>query len=1104
MLRKMTLLASFALILIAAQTNIASGGIVIVRPIASSVDDAEEAKSDGDLNLPNSDLEMVFDHLPTVADEEQVIGLRFIDIGIPKGSTIISASVQFSCDDNNDDYHVGDAHLIIEGDLSPNPDIFKDIDFNITSRPRTTASVEWDPPRWTSNHEEGPGERTSDISGIIQELVDQDGWVAGNAIVLIISNNPINRSVGIREAESIDGARSNIEQIPTLTIEFTAKAPMEPFPADGVVIEDTWANLGWAPGSTAATHDVYFGESFADVNDGTGEAFRGNQPSAFFAVGLGMPGDPYPGGLVPGTTYYWRIDEVEADGATIYKGAVWSFTVLPKIANTPYPPDRAQYVNADVELGWAGGLGSIMQHIYFGDNFADVNDGTGDTDKGSVARTRTTYTPGPLAKGTTYYWRIDGLAADGIRKGDIWSFRTVADIPVTDPNLIGWWKFDEGYGDTVIDSSGHGNDGTLGTDSWYWPKPSRLPGLWGGALDMTGDNYVQLPLGIIGADVGSVTMWIKTTQDTRGHIFLGSENSDSDGWGGTDDHELHVSMENTGDIELRLDTDGKPVDGNANVQTSDTVNDDTWRHVAATWAVGGDITLYVDGELIGASSHIGSTFSFTGSLRLGSGGNPARFYYGLMEDVRLFNRELSQQEVRDTMAGDPLLARSPNPGNEMTVSILEATPLTWQAGELAIEHAVYFGTDPDAVYGADESDTTGIFRGLQSATSYTPSDVEFGGGPYYWRVDEHNSDGTVSSGSVWSFTVADYLVVDNFESYNDIVAGETGSNLVWETWKDGYDNPNANGAAIGYVTGESMETANAHGGGQSAPMTFDNTTAPISESTRTFSPAQDWTQYAITMLSLFVNEPSDNVGGDVYVKINGSRVPLVDESTYPAGFNPDWVQYNVDLTAMNVSNVRTLTIGVDGANAQGTILVDDIRLYREAPDLYVVKYLAPMIEAESGIITTPFEVLSNIPGASGGQYIMAPNGGGNSSDAPAAADDGLAIYTINVPADGEYVIGLRGLRQVAGAGGDDSFWVRIPDAVLGHVPYLPPDWIRCGGVFPGNAQDVMVWDFVRDWFDGAPDVDPVVFTLTAGQHELQISRREDGTALDAIAIFALE
>ncbi|HUU17258.1 MAG TPA: right-handed parallel beta-helix repeat-containing protein, partial [Sedimentisphaerales bacterium] len=104
-----------------------------------------------------------------------------------------------------------------------------------------------------------------------------------------------------------------------------------PDPANGAIIRDTWARLIWAPGSTADSHDVYFGESFAEVNNGTGGTFQGNQPSTYFVVGL--PGFPYPEGLVPGTTYYWRVDEFDGDATN--KGDIWSFTTrLPGVSST--------------------------------------------------------------------------------------------------------------------------------------------------------------------------------------------------------------------------------------------------------------------------------------------------------------------------------------------------------------------------------------------------------------------------------------------------------------------------------------------------------------------------------------------------------------------------------------------------------------------------------------------------------------------------------------------------------------------------------------------------------------------------------------------------
>ncbi|MCK4856848.1 MAG: hypothetical protein KAT58_02665 [candidate division Zixibacteria bacterium] len=107
----------------------------------------------------------------------------------------------------------------------------------------------------------------------------------------------------------------------------------DPDPADGAILEETSVTLTWKPGDFAISHDVYFSDNFADVSNGTSDAFRGNQTSASFVVG--RPGFAYPNGLIPGTTYYWRIDEVtEAEPDNPRKGDVWSFSIRTFAPNT--------------------------------------------------------------------------------------------------------------------------------------------------------------------------------------------------------------------------------------------------------------------------------------------------------------------------------------------------------------------------------------------------------------------------------------------------------------------------------------------------------------------------------------------------------------------------------------------------------------------------------------------------------------------------------------------------------------------------------------------------------------------------------------------------
>jgi len=257
-----------------------------------------------------------------------------------------------------------------------------------------------------------------------------------------------------------------------------------PNPADGALYSGTWATISWRAGDFAVSHDVYMGENFEDVNNGTGDTFRGNQSLAYFVVGF--PGYPYPDGLVPGTTYYWRIDEVnEADPNSPWKGDVWSFSIPPKTAYYPNPADGAEFVDLDVQLKWTAGFGTKLHYIVFGEDFDEVSNTAMGVPNGPA-----TYNPGPLKLAKTYYWRVDEFDGAETHKGEVWSFTTLG--AVSGPNPA---------------------DGAIDV------KPSIVLRWDAGAVAASHDVY-------FGTDADAVKNATKTSTEYKGPKALGEESYD--------------------------------------------------------------------------------------------------------------------------------------------------------------------------------------------------------------------------------------------------------------------------------------------------------------------------------------------------------------------------------------------------------------------------------------------------------------------------------------------------------------------------------------------------------------------------------------------------
>ncbi|UCG59058.1 MAG: LamG domain-containing protein, partial [Phycisphaerales bacterium] len=586
-------------------------------------------------------------------------------------------------------------------------------------------------------------------------------------------------------------------------------------------------------------------------------------------------------GLTPGTTYYWRVDEKEADG-TVHEGDVWRFSAPPSTAFSPNPSDGEKWIDVQADLSWTKGFSAESHDVYFGTDESAV--ASRDPSVFMVNQPTATFEPGTLAQGTTYYWAIDELDATTTYPGSVWKFTTMPVFAVADPNLVCWWKLDEGAGTVVVDYSGCDHHGSFRAD------PEWAAGYDGGALDLDGlGDYVDFgnPQDLPSSTAArSMCGWAKTdtiaggwrwiaaygTGATSSAMFIGMNDADLYG-GGYGDDILRAGFWEIG----------------------------AWHHICLTYD-GATARLYADGVQVvsGAKSwnlslsrvHIGRMVS-----------NDIEFWDGIVDDVRIYSKVLTQAEIMQAMRGDPLLAWDPSPANSSTVDIEGASTLTWKAGDLAVQHDVYFGTERDAVAGADTSDTTGVYQGRLGVTGYIASTEK--GKTYYWRIDENNNDGSVSTGRVWSFTVAEYLIVDDFEDYNDY-----SPDRIFQTWIDGfgYTEPppgqtgNGTGSTVGHLAAPFAEQTTVHGGGQSMPFGYDNSgtggKARYSEAEREFLFAQDFTGTGVKALVLYIYGDPGNAPATLYVGLQDSTgtridVPETDTTLVTTG---RWREVNIELS----------------------------------------------------------------------------------------------------------------------------------------------------------------------------------------------------------------
>ena len=283
---------------------------------------------------------------------------------------------------------------------------------------------------------------------------------------------------------------------------------------------------------------------------------------------------------------------------------------------------------------------------------------------------------------------------------------------------------------------------------------------------------------------------------------------------------------------------------------------------------------------------------------------------------------------------DPVKASNPMPADGSTI-LNEDSSLSWTPGWYAVQHDVYLGQDPGAVENADISDVSGIYRGRQDSSRYTPPGALDSGATFFWRIDEIHTDGTIIKGPAWSFTVADLLVVDDFENY--IAEGDMlDPRQIYMTWIDGWDDPE-NGSQVGYAGPPFVELTIVHGGLQSMPFFYDNSNAPISRTFREWPDPQDWTVRGVQVLTLWLYGEQDNSADPFYVGLEdsaGNRRDITHRDPAVLTVN-DWQQWRIplaDFTNVDLSAIKIMYIGVGDSTGNqpgglGKLFIDDIELH---------------------------------------------------------------------------------------------------------------------------------------------------------------------------------
>ncbi|MFA5293857.1 MAG: LamG domain-containing protein [Phycisphaerae bacterium] len=315
-----------------------------------------------------------------------------------------------------------------------------------------------------------------------------------------------------------------------------------------------------------------------------------------------------------------------------------------------------------------------------------------------------------------------------------------------DPSLVGWWKFDEVSGTAANDSSDYNNNGTVyGGATW-------TTGQIDGALNFDGSNdYVSVPDNDNSLDMDNemtITAWIKPSNISSYYCIAAKQPSGTAGNNYPGNYEFRIAQ-TSGLLQLWHQGTGTTYGYTGYVSTT-AVTAGVWQHVTVTLKEGDSVKFYINGAPAGTLSQT-AVFGIVNNepVRIGARKDSAYWFYGSMDNIRIYNRALSGTEIQQLYYYNAILqATNPTPADGK-YCVEPNIILTWYSGNGALSHDVYFGTDYSDVNNADINDAN-VFMGNQDVNSWDPGVLNTA--TYFWRIDENSSYG-INKGNIWSFTI---------------------------------------------------------------------------------------------------------------------------------------------------------------------------------------------------------------------------------------------------------------------------------------------------------------------------------------------------------------